>query len=453
MDVVMGFPACLRLLQLLLLLLRSRDCLVIARSDDAFGRRQDARVALDDAAASAQWGSSKAKPAEPSTAAAAVEPGLPASPARTTAELLQAFRAIDVSEYKDRRTFHLKTPKKRGMCTCCCCHPSVTRTELFDKPSAELSELLRRKGILGCAGVAAHLRMENATSLNDKALQLRVKRGTNHRIRRATFLGREAIVIRCGDNGNQCSDLGVATMVEKRDSPFIIDLLAYCPGGDKGTHRGTIVAEHFPHNIRGPGTPSTATQEGPSWEKHFGFDRKEAILRMVLGVLGAVKEYHSLGRFLADYGLGQHMVDTEGRTKIMDVDCALEIGQATSERQLFASCLGSTWKDWGLDTIRVDTRRGGRSPWISRERDCALAAAAVCGVLPHDEATESGYGWPSMSTFLEAEQQAQLVQAYRRVGDPQNRQYDLDSLMDALVGVLAPHLGSSSGRTDHNPDY
>ena len=374
---------------------------------------------------------------------------------RTAGELLRAFRAIDVSRYADRRAFHLKPLMKRGTCVCCCCHPSVTNRSLFDEPSAELDALLRREGIMGCAGIAAHLRLKPATTAVDKRLEKRVKRGTKHTIRRATLLGQEATVMRCGDNGKPCSDLGVATMALLRSSPFVVDMLGYCPGGDVGAHSGTIVVEYLPHEVVGSGS-----QQGDRQIVGGALsiaERKDAALRRSLGILGAVKEYHGLGRFLADFSAHQYMVDSSGRTKLMDVDCALERGQAT-ERHAFSACLGFSWSDWGNDAVRKDTRKGGRSPWISRERDFALAATAVCVTMLRTGQLEvvaqrkiladkvgqkaglaSGQDAP-MNSWLEPAEAAALQRAYRQVGDPRNRKHDLDSLADALVGALAPHM-------------
>ena len=45
-----------------------------------------------------------------------------------------------------------------------------------------------------------------------------------------------------------------------------------------------------------------------------------------------------------------------------------------------------------------------------------------------------------MNSWLEPAEAAALQRAYRQVGDPRNRKHDLDSLADALVGALAPHM-------------
>jgi hypothetical protein len=127
-------------------------CACVAQAKrPAFGRRQGVKTQLADVVAK-----------ERETKMAPQGGGQPfgvAAWAARVQELRRALAAIaGTQRFENRTRFAAQFPKKKGQCQCCCCTPAVTNHTYYDNPSAELDAELKRKGILGCADIAASLK-------------------------------------------------------------------------------------------------------------------------------------------------------------------------------------------------------------------------------------------------------------------------------------------------------
>ena len=145
-------------------------------------------------------------------------------------------------------------------------------------------------------------------------------------------------------------------------------------------------------------------------------------LTAVLHVIGAVRELHSLGRLVADFGSHQFMLDDDKRVKLVDVDCAFERNSLSMVNDI--KCLGASEEADINAWISVKTL--GR---LNRRRDATLVAAVICQLL--DPAT------------LTLRQREQLQRLYHSALDVNNAQLDLQAVTQAtLRAMLVENSGS-----------
>jgi hypothetical protein len=118
----------------------------------------------------------------------------------------------------------------------------------------------------------------------------------------AKYKGQDVVVFKC----EQCNALGAGTLIAAKGSPFVANIIGYCPPLlKKGSHewsfdnvleRGTVVVagmKDVPYSYQHPD------------ESQGGSKVPQATLTELvsesLQIVGGVKVMHSLGRLLGDY--------------------------------------------------------------------------------------------------------------------------------------------------------
>ena len=259
-----------------------------------------------------------------------------------------------------------------------------------------------------------------------------------------------------------CSDVGVGTLIEKRASPFIADIIANCPPSRAtaapGGHEGTVVLEHFPHHLDEGrvackerknkwGVASFWCPDESGKGRLIGVpEMKLRVLAICLGMIGAAKEYHSMGRLLADYGPEQHMVNAEGYTRLMDVDCTLEEHANTSDevsvqaKLLSCAQLIPELRAAVRDLPRAVAAQAG----LPRRRDFQMATGAMCmspltlltivPILASAMASSSDHARRNLHRTVHDRVQV----LFKDVADPDGAYRDWDAIAVEIVNILTP---------------
>ena len=308
---------------------------------------------------------------------------------RMRALLRRVSSITDSRHVSERRHLH---------CICCCCDGNFVNNATFlNRRSAELSAELERRGILGCDSEELRRAVASARPLRGGVDGGVKKRGAGL-LREVEVQGRRAVVVPC----TECHRLGIGTLIAKRHSPFIVDLIGYCP---PSTDEGYFVLERMTH--------ATAVHTGLASQLE-GISASER-LAAILHVIGAVRELHSLGRLVADFGSHQFMLDDKKRVKLVDVDCAFERNSLSMAGDI--KCLGAS-KEADINAwVRVESVER-----LNRRRDATLVAAVVCRLL--DSAT------------LSLQQREQVQRLYRSALDVNNEQLDLGAVMQVVLRVM-----------------
>ena len=344
-------------------------------------------------------------------------------------------------------------PSQFRTCSCCCCDPLVTGISVFERPSEKLDTLLSKHGVEGCHELAA-ARM----AVDSKIIH---KSAGGHIIRHGSLRGQPVVIVTCGSRG--CASKGVGTMLAKRQSPFVVDLVGYCPPGGTGFPSGALVMEQM--------TSGGHRWMGVAYPWAWAFDNsagmpagpvKLQLLNVALGIIGGMKDYHSLGRLGADIGPHQWMGSADGRVKIMDVDCRPEayvqniIWSSRDEKDKFTRTneANPNYKDSCPKPDRSQWWSNGRQLDATQRRDVVLVAILLCNLLPpqretcldrgstaHDLGVGHGerHGRCDAKVELSSTQVKRLQRLYQRA----HNKGDLDIRLDDLVSEFVDVLGLS----------